>query len=274
MAKHKNRKKPAPGEASTKKSAPAKSKEPGKPQKPAEPVINRQPITDKPAETGNPPAQKGLVRVSTCIAGMFLTLIMGIYLGSLLPDIMNGLTKERTVSERPVAPAAVQQTPVAPQASPENQIQKETVVPTTTGVSGEFAAHLRHLESEALDNPSSSRVWTDLGNAYFDLQQPQKAIVAYEHSLALAPENPDVLTDLGIMYRELKNYEKALECFRKATRLDPGHINALFNQGVVLSSDLGHKEEAARVWQKILEIRPDATTPDGHKISDMVRQLQ
>ena len=138
----------------------------------------------------------------------------------------------------------------------------------------EILQHIQHLEKDVLSHPDDFKIWTELGNAYFDIHEPQNAIAAYEHSLKLAPFNPDVLTDLGIMYREIKNYDKALECFRKAQQQDPRHINAIFNEGVVLSSDLGRKTEAARAWTRILDIDPTASTPKGQKIADMVRQLQ
>lgn len=277
MAKNKNRKK------SGKKGSPTtpapQDKENKGSQPPVTTIITQSPEQIRASQTHNERERpRNLVRLSTCVAGMFMAFIFGIYLGSFIPGLIKGIEKDKvTVTESKISPTpqladgAPLEAPkaVKPETDPVSSPQ-----PAPPSIPQEIREHLRHLQKEAEANPQDANVWTELGNTYFDIQDPEKAIEAYGRSLALSPDNPDVLTDMGIMYREIKNYDKALECFRKASQINPSHINALFNAGVVLSSDLGKREEAARVWQKVLSIRPDATTPDGHKISDMVRQLQ
>ncbi len=70
-----------------------------------------------------------------------------------------------------------------------------------------------------------------LGNAYFDADQFQKAIAAYEKSLAIDPGNPNVWTDLGVMYRRNKQPRKAVEAFSKAMAADPKHEVSRMNKG-------------------------------------------
>lgn len=278
MAKNKNRKKNAK-KGSVSPSVPV-NKEKAAPQSTQAPAIKTQAAAIKEIYPRNDSANsKNLVRLSTCVAGMFLSFVFGIYLGSFLPGIISGMEEDQSLTDKAhtIQSAKLPENPM--QMEKPMQIQSQdsataSVDPAIRTIPREIREHLDHLEKEALVNPQDARLWTELGNTYFDIQEPAKAIEAYGRSLAISPDNPDVLTDLGIMYREVKNYDKALECFRKASRINPSHINALFNEGVVLSADLGRKEEAASVWQKVLAIRPDATTPDGHKLSDMVRQLQ
>ena len=69
---------------------------------------------------------------------------------------------------------------------------------------------INSLVKKAEQDPDDSTVWIQLGHHYFDANQPDKAIEAYEKALAIEPENTDVWTDLGVMYRRSGNPEKAI----------------------------------------------------------------
>lgn len=202
---------------------------------------------------------KGISAI-TCIAGMFLSLVLGIYLGTLAPDFAHYFHKKTTFANK---------TPIAQMAKPSQQAQtvSEPDVPAT------LKKQIEILEKDISVNPTAAN-YAALGNLYFDTGQSAKAVAAYEKSLEKAPDNPDVLTDLGIMYRELKEFQKAVECFRKAAQLNPKHTNALFNEGVVLAYDLSDKEGARAAWQKLIEIQPDAHSPTGQPVKTMMEALQ
>lgn len=218
------------------------------------------------------------VRISTCMAGMFLTLVLGLYLGSLLPGVIEGMRAEREIASRAAQTATSEP---APPVVPNNEMPRANLLPEDStppshpAIPAELARHIADMEREASQNPGKAETWIRLGNLYFDSGvNNQKAIAAYQQALNISPQNADVLVDMGIMYREEKNFEKALECFRKASQINPGHINALFNEGVVLNTDLHKHGEAADVWRRVLEINPEAKTPDGIKLEDLIRSLQ
>lgn len=194
-----------------------------------------------------------MVQRSTCIAGMVLSLILGLYLGTLLPGVFQDMRGQG---------AQVQ------------SVQAQGASAAPQGLPRELAARLATLEDAVRKEPGSAANWTELGNLYFDSGKVTEAINAYERSLALSPGNPDVLTDLGIMYRENKAPQKAVDCFRKALSANPRHENALFNSGVVLYNDLGRKDEAVAAWRKLLALNPNARTPDGHTVLEMVQRLE
>lgn len=200
------------------------------------------------------------VSAITCIAGMFLSLVLGIYLGTLVPDFAYYFNKKNNAASV-VPPTQIIETSKQEQVLPERNI------------SDSLKNQIVSLEKEIAVNPTAVN-YASLGNLYFDTGQAAKAIAAYEKSLEKAPDNPDVLTDLGIMYRELKEFQKAVECFRKATQLNPRHTNALFNEGVVLAYDLSDKEGARNAWQKLIEIHPDAHSPTGQPVKKMMEALQ
>lgn len=129
------------------------------------------------------------------------------------------------------------------------------------------------LELAVQQNPNSAENWTQLGNAYFDTDQPAKAVEAYTKSLAIIPGSPSVLTDLGVMYRRNGQPEKAIESFDEALKVSPGFEQALFNKGVVLYNDLGKNEEALKAWKELLLINPEARSPQGTTVAEMVEKM-
>lgn len=108
-------------------------------------------------------------------------------------------------------------------------------------------------------DPANRQAWVALGNAYFDADQPQASIEAYDRALQLQPDDPDVITDQGVMYLALGEHQKALANFQKANRLDPGHRQSLFNMGVAYASmdDLAKAEET---WTRVIQTAPDSKT--------------
>lgn len=213
---------------------------------------------EKTKKTANAAANRQGVSYATCFAGMFLTLVLGFYLGTILPEAMQGSNSVKTANV------------------PANQKKQENTSFIDSIAKKNDDPHLpRLLElQELVKKEPTAENWTLLGDYYFDHQEPQKSIDAYTKALAINPKNPDAMTDMGVMYRELKNYGKALECFRNATAINPGHIPSMYNEGVVLAYDLGDKKKAAEVFEKILKLRPDAKSPSGVPLKKMIEELR
>jgi cytochrome c-type biogenesis protein CcmH/NrfG len=135
-------------------------------------------------------------------------------------------------------------------------------------------AMIADLERQAAQNPDDVDTWTQLGHLYFDMDQPRKSIEAYEKSLALSPDRPDVWTDLGVMYRRTGEPREAIRRFDRALSLQQDHPIALFNKGVVLMHDLNDPAGALEAWEKLLVLNPDARTPSGEPLRNIVEQLK
>lgn len=133
---------------------------------------------------------------------------------------------------------------------------------------------LTALEDEVKRNPANAGAWIQLGHLYFDSDQHEKAIQAYEKSLELSPGNTNVLTDLGIMYRRSGNPDKAVELFDKVIEIDPQQENARFNKGIVLLHDLKDRDGAIAAWEGLLEINPVAMAPNGQSVDELVQQYK
>ena len=203
-----------------------------------------------PAGSRQTPAARhgGTARKSTVYLAVVLCLLMGIYLGTLLPSLRG--SQDIAQHDQP------QQAPVpAEQGTDKN-------------------GHLKGLEETVRKNPQDLHAWIQLGNQYFDGNKPRDAIRAYERALSINADNPDVLTDLGIMYRQIGEFERAAERFAQAGKVNPLHEQSRFNLGVVLFFDLNRKDEARKAWRSLLSINPEAKTPDGALLRIMLDELK
>lgn len=143
------------------------------------------------------------------------------------------------------------------------------------GPTAQQARLIQDLEKKTSQSPDDVNAWTQLGNIYFDTDQFEKSIKAYNKALDLAPDNPDVLTDLGVMYRRNKQPKKALEAFDKAIAANPRHETAWFNKGIVLLHDVNDRDGAIKAWEALIEVNPNALIPGGTQpLKEMIDRLK
>ena len=146
--------------------------------------------------------------------------------------------------------ATVQQPPMA-----------QPTVPTE-GAEGpspaEMAAKIQALKDLVQKDAKNLSAWVELGNLYFDSNQPQEAIEAYSKYLAIKPDNPDVRTDMGIMYRKLGDFDRAIKEFQTAAQNDPKHVNSRYNIGLVLLHDKQDIKGAIKAWEDYLKVDPNS----------------
>ena len=141
-------------------------------------------------------------------------------------------------------------------------------------ISNEIAKMIFELEKKTSNSPDDLASWTQLAHLYFDSNNFDKAIWAYEKSLKLDPSNADVWTDMGVMYRRTGNPSEAIKSFDKAIELNPNHEIARFNKGIVLMHDLNDIEGAVKVWEELVNLNPDAKTPSGQSVKEMIQRFK
>ncbi len=128
------------------------------------------------------------------------------------------------------------------------------------------------LEGIVAKDPSNRNAWVQLGNTYFDSQQPMKSVNAYSKALELDGNDPDVLTDQGVMFRQLGWYDRAIENFLKANKIQPSHSQSLYNMGFVYYYDLKDPSKALAAWKKYLEVSPNG--PGADKVRSEIEMLK
>lgn len=148
-------------------------------------------------------------------------------------------------------------------------------VPMGSGSPADYTMRITEAEKIVAQDPKNYLVWVQLGNDYFDTEQPQKAVNAYAKALEIDPNHQNsanVLTDQGVMYRKMGLFDKAIANFEKANQIDPRHAQSLFNLGVVYANDLKQNDKAIAAWQKYLAI--DGMSPQGQQVKAMVDELK
>jgi cytochrome c-type biogenesis protein CcmH/NrfG len=172
------------------------------------------------------------------------TVILAVVIAFLV-GFITGATVAILKGKKGVEGPAIVQTPlVAPQAA--------SASPSPL----EVASKIQTLKEVVNKDPENFSAWLELGNFYFDSDQPKEAIEAYSKYLAVKPNNPDVITDTGIMYRRLGEIDQALREFRKAAQSDPNHVNSRYNIGVVLLHDKQDIKGAIKAWEEYLKVDP------------------
>ena len=147
-----------------------------------------------------------------------------------------------------------------------------TSIPSGGGAPVDYSKRIAEAEKLVARDPKNVRAWITLGNDYFDTDQPQKAINAYQQALDLDPNNPDVLTDQGVMYQRVQWFDKAAANFQKAQELNPKHLQSLYNLGIVYAQHLNQPEKAIAAWSRYLELEP--SNPNAPQVRMMLEDVQ
>lgn len=188
------------------------------------------------------------IKKTSCIFLVIGALLVGLFLGNAVTMLYMG---QRQPAPRQGGPAP--KASVAPKAD---------------------QSEVARLEAAAAADPTNADGWVRLGNYCFDNGLPAKAVMAYEHAVELSPMQEGVWSDLGVMYRRTRQFEKAVDAFEHAAKLAPTHIVSRYNMGVVYLHDLNQPQRAKEIWLEVLKIDPNAKTPQGESLAEMVESMK
>lgn len=131
---------------------------------------------------------------------------------------------------------------------------------------------IEHLQKKTISTEATAEAWKELGNIYFDTDQPEQAIKAYEKALVLSPDDTDTLNDQGAMYRQIGNFEQALKNFEKAYSINPTNLESLYNSGYVCAFDMNNIPKALVLWRRYLDQESKSET--ARKVQSFVEQYE
>ncbi len=112
---------------------------------------------------------------------------------------------------------------------------------------------VRELERLSELTPSDERVYYALGGAYFELDQPDKAIQAYEKFQSLASGMDNGYREIARYYDRNGEFEKAAEYLAKGLKVQPDSIESLNMMGGILAK-LSKNQEAIPIYKKLREV--------------------
>lgn len=96
------------------------------------------------------------------------------------------------------------------------------------------------------------------GNNQFDAGNYQDAMISYDKSLSIFPNNTDVLYQKGRCLNNLGNYDEAIIVYDKVLSIDANYSDALKSRGLSLDN-LGKTDEAIASYDQALSISPNDT---------------
>ena len=127
---------------------------------------------------------------------------------------------------------------------------------------------VRSLERD----PENPEILTDLGNAYYDREDWDHAIEAYEKARRKAPKNPNLLSDLGAAHRNRGEFDLAIAFFQKARQADPDHWQSLLNWLLVEAYDRRNPGAAQPLYDELKRRYPDI--PQIDRIQSQITSLR
>ena len=104
-------------------------------------------------------------------------------------------------------------------------------------------------------SPYASRAYNNLGKAYLDMGEVDKAKVAITRAIVLKPDNYSAYSNLGLVYTDEGLYNRAEDAFKKAIELKPRFASSYYNLGH-LYVKMGDLDRALEAFKRSVEIRP------------------
>jgi tetratricopeptide (TPR) repeat protein len=170
------------------------------------------------------------------MAGVFFGLLVGWIIGS-----------QQATSVAPPPAAAAQATPASTSASS----QQQTPQPVDE-------SRASAMKSQAEQNPNDAVIRVQLGNLYFDAERLPEAAQWYEAALKINPKDVNASTDLGIVYYYMNQPDRALAQFDHSLAVDSTHAKTLLNQGIVRAFGKQDLKGASASWEKVLQVAPNS----------------
>jgi tetratricopeptide (TPR) repeat protein len=148
--------------------------------------------------------------------------------------------------------------------------------PSTSGGHAPSAAaasgRMGEIQQAVDRDPENPELLTDLGNAYYDAEDWDRAIASYEKARRKAPKNANLLSDLGAAYRNRGEFDLAISFFRKAHDSDPDHWQSLLNLVLVQAFDRKDSASAQRAFDELKKRYPDV--PNLDRIQQQISSLR
>lgn len=123
-------------------------------------------------------------------------------------------------------------------------------------MAGEIEKGIETYEAYLDDNPYNHGVWYNLGILYSRMGLHEKAIDAYDYSLAIVDPFPSAWYNKGCSLMELGKFEEAIRIFLEALRLDNRDVAVLFSIAECYEN-LGDTANARYYYRKVTTLSPD-----------------
>ncbi len=118
---------------------------------------------------------------------------------------------------------------------------------------GRFSSAQAEARQLVHAEPRNPIGWTYLGMAEVCLGHPEEATEAFEHAIALKPNDARPYLNLALLYSKRKDIDLALSSFEKGLALDDRNVSGFFNYGRLLTTK-GRFPEAAKAFEIVTKL--------------------
>ena len=181
---------------------------------------------------------------------------------------------DKASSPKPVVAAtpAVEESATEPRpVDPNQQLYEQALAWLKSGKTERALKLLVQISNDAPDQPY---VFTNLGLAYFKLQQLEFAEQAFKQ--AIARNNKDAVANnhLGILQRQKGQFKEARTHYQRALAIDSDYASAHLNLGILFDIYLQDLKQALRHYQKYQALVSEEDTQVAGWIVDIQRRLK
>jgi len=127
---------------------------------------------------------------------------------------------------------------------------------------GDHARAIEILLPLAAENPDRADVQSQLGDAYQRANKPLEALPYWERASRLDVTNPWPLFEVAFAYAQSGQTDKAKVAYEELLRLAPDHPMGLNNLAWLLSNTGGDLDEALTYAEKARALQPDDASID------------
>jgi len=104
--------------------------------------------------------------------------------------------------------------------------------------------------------PDDALAWRNLGVAYHETRQDQRAISALKQSVLLMRQDVHAWMDLAVAYTAARQYADATNCFETALQMNPDDPYLLYNVAIAHATQ-GQWQRAGEAHARLRRVRPD-----------------
>jgi len=109
------------------------------------------------------------------------------------------------------------------------------------------------IQAKNIDPTLSANAWYNIGLAYAGLKQYDKAIMAWEETVALVPNSSMAYDNMGTAYGLLGMYKEAEQAYDMAIAIDPDVVKYKIDKELLTKSSL-KEETPMSPWSAFLAL--------------------
>jgi tetratricopeptide (TPR) repeat protein len=172
---------------------------------------------------------------------------------------------------RPVEQAAVEAVVTAPVIDPDQQSYQAAIAILKQG---KVAEAIKQLEQLSIKAPKLEFIFTNLGLAYFNQKDYEKAEQAFQQAIALNDQDAIAFNHLGVIHRMRGQFREARQTYQTAININSKYAQAHLNLGILYDIYLQDLKLALNQYQQYQALTNSENKSVASWIVDIERRLK